>query len=116
MMERFFITVVILILLTIVGILFLTSHVLYKQIRAYKKESEEKQKHIKHLENYSVDVFNSYIWYKKSFEELNNSKLSLDEINDIIFLCHPDKHNCSDRSNRITTKFIQLKEELKSNG
>lgn len=41
------------------------------------------------------------------------SQFNPEDVNRLIRLCHPDKHNNSDVANEITKKLLKLKETLK---
>lgn len=60
-----------------------------------------------------VVVNNKDFVIKQLINKLNDSKsgvtFSQDEIRTLISLCHPDKHNNSDRSNVMTQRLLELR-------
>lgn len=51
----------------------------------------------------------STIAYLQNRQQDKRVTLSQDEIKTLISLCHPDKHNNSDRANAITQRLLELR-------
>jgi predicted ATP-dependent Lon-type protease len=44
--------------------------------------------------------------------EMGNTALSKEEINSLIRLCHPDKHNGKESASRMTQKLLEMREAV----
>jgi exonuclease VII small subunit len=76
---------------------------------AYKTALELKDHAQKLLnENASLKITIAYLQNKQQ-DNRKGFSFSQDEIKTLISLCHPDKHNNSDRANLITQRLLELR-------
>ena len=57
-----------------------------------------------------IDKYNLLVRkYNSSRGQKNDTQFSKDELQDLLRLCHPDKHNNSEKATKVTQKILELR-------